>query len=155
MNDWRATARADRATACAPVHNWWMSFATASSAVAVMCVLVLSCGGGGGPRPSEGANPMVQRDSVYVIVDNQNFLDATISVTFSGVPRLRLGTVPGSNRQSFAMRYEATELRFRADFVGIRGNTRSDAVYPRPGQLIELTLRPDTHRTGRIGIQFR
>lgn len=143
-------ARADR---YAPVGNRLLSFAAMGMAATLVCALVLSCRGGA--QPSAGASPVAQRDSVYVIVDNQNFLDVTISVTFSGAPRLRLGTVPGSTRQSFGMRYESTELRFRADFVGIRTDIFTDAVYPRPGELIELTVRPDTHRTGRIGILRR
>jgi hypothetical protein len=99
---------------------------------------VAACGGGGyGGTPE----PAVSGDSIVVEVDNLNFYDASITYSYRGGTRRRLGTVTGKSKQSFTIKWEPVNLRFEINFVG--GNrTTSQEIYAEAGEIVELRLPP-------------
>ncbi len=91
------------------------------------------------------APPLNPAAEVAITVDNQNYLDMDVFVLRDG-QRVRIGTVPGVSSQVLMVRPDlvgyGTELRFELHPIGGRGNTFTETVTVRPGDVIHLTIPP-------------
>ena len=109
---------------------------------AALFAATIACGGGSS-NAGVGAVAPTTRDSVTLSIDNQNFYDANVYYQFSGVWR-RLGTVTGNSRKAFRLRWEATNLLVRVDFIGA-GSAATDALALDPDEFVEIRVPPDAH----------
>jgi hypothetical protein len=94
-----------------------------------------------------------EQDNVVVVVDNQNFYDATVYLRWYG-DRRRLGNVTGFTKKEFETRWVAPELQVEIDLLA-GGTYRGDRVSVSPGEVVEVDLPPnlDRIRTG-VGSSF-
>ena len=99
--------------------------------------------------------PVTSRDSIYILVDNQDFLDATVYLNFLGSNRRRLGSVPGQSRREYSVRWSASEMFFVVDFVGSRLQLNSRQFAFRQGELVELRIPPNANQSGNLIITRR
>ncbi|HYT05465.1 MAG TPA: hypothetical protein VEM13_11365 [Gemmatimonadales bacterium] len=107
-------------------------------------VLVLAAVAWGCHRPA--AAPLNPQAEVAVTVDNQNYLDMDVFLIRGG-QRIRIGMVPGISSRMLMLRSEligyGTEVQFELHPIGGRGNTISETVTVRPGDVIQLTIPPN------------
>ena len=107
-------------------------------------VLVLAAVAWGCHRPV--AAPLNPQAEVAVTVDNQNYLDMDVFLIRGG-QRIRIGMVPGISSRMLMLRSEligyGTEVQFELHPIGGRGNTISETVTVRPGDVIQLTIPPN------------
>jgi hypothetical protein len=118
------------------------------SLAAVSFVVVGAVAGCAKKTPSTSA-----QESVTVVVDNQNFYDATVYLRWHG-DRRRLGSVTGFTKKEFETRWVAPELQVEIDLLA-GGTYRGDRISVSPGEVVEVELPPnmDRVRTG-VGSSF-
>jgi hypothetical protein len=121
--------------------------------VSVTMALLVACG----PRtgPAIGETRPTSADSLYIRVDNQSFLDATVYTNFLGSSRRRLGGVVGQTRNDYAVRWSGSEMFFIVDFIGSRNQRRTEAFVFRRGESIELRIPSTANQTGRLIVTRR
>ncbi len=97
----------------------------------------------------KGARP-ASSETVTVIVDNQNFYDATVYLRWNS-DRRRLGQVGGFNKKEFVTRWNGPELQVEVDLLA--GNRHlGDRIPVSPGEVVEVELPPNLDRVRtRIG----
>jgi hypothetical protein len=118
------------------------------SLAAVAVVVVGAVAGCAKKAPS-----MPEQENVTVVVDNQNFYDATVYLRWYG-ERRRLGSVTGFTQKEFETRWVAPELQVEIDLLA-GGTYRGDRVAVSPGEIVEVELPPNLDRihTG-VGSSF-
>jgi hypothetical protein len=115
---------------------------------AALFAATIACGGGSS-NAGVGSVAPTTRDSVTLSIDNQNFYDANVYYQFSGAWR-RLGTVNGNTKTSFRLRWEATNLLVRVDFIGA-GSAVTDALALHRDEFVEIRVPTDAHsRSDRL-----
>lgn len=102
----------------------------------VAAALVAGCGG-----RSSAATP---EEAVTIVVDNQNFYDATVYLRWYS-DRRRLGVVGGYNERQFDTRWAGPELQVEVDLLA-GGTYRGDRIAVSPGETIEVVLPPNLDR---------
>lgn len=111
--------------------------------VALWLVLfAAACAGSGSEL--DGLEPLSQ-DELTIVVNNQNFYDATIYATVAAAPRWRVGSVPGNTSRTLAFRWTWIEVQFEIRLMGA-GTIRTGAISVQPGDVLELTIPPDADR---------
>lgn len=82
--------------------------------------------------------PETEMETVFLEVDNQNFLDARIYLLWDGVPD-RAGTVIGNTQDTLVIEAQPGDLQIQVDFVA--GGTRvSDPISVWEGDTVELLI---------------
>ena len=87
------------------------------------------------------ANP---DERVTVVVDNQNFYDATVYLRWYS-DRRRLGNVTGYTKREFDARWQGPELQVEVDLLA-GGTYRGDRISVSPGETVEVELPPNLDR---------
>ncbi len=147
---WRDRTR--RGTPFQPVFagSLWQRRCWLQSLSAVVCLGGVALGCGGNPGPSTGAFQSSSFDSLFIVVENQNFYDAAVFLQFQGGNRRRLATVSAYSTERHSIRYDPSEMWFLVDFVGARLATRSQSLSLNPGETVHLQLPANAHRTGQL-----
>jgi hypothetical protein len=83
---------------------------------------------------------------VTIVVENQNFYDATIYLRWYNGERRRLGTVTGYTTREFDTRWVAPEVQVEVDLLA-GGTYRGDRISVSPG---ESRGRADSARPGQL-----
>lgn len=91
-----------------------------------------------------GRGPAESDPEVTLHVTNQNFYDATLYATWES-HRTRLGTVTGYASDTFAFRWQSTQLRIQIHLLSV-GNYLTEPMSVSPGEELELFIQPDLHR---------
>jgi hypothetical protein len=112
----------------------------------VLCMAVLDCAGSTTSSPGVGAVGPSTRDSITLMVDNQDFYDANVYYRLSGSSR-RLGTISGKSTSTFRIRWEPATLYVMVDFIGA-GSLQTDGLSVNPQEYVEIRIPPDAHLTG-------
>jgi hypothetical protein len=111
---------------------------------AVGLLLALLLGGCGPFRTDDGLRGM---DRTWVVVENQNFYQATIFARVNS-SRVRLGEVPGNSRGTLSAPRPATgEIRVEVRLLAV-GAFTSYPVSVAPGDTVHVTVPPDLHLRG-------
>jgi hypothetical protein len=85
-----------------------------------------------------GPAPADEVETVFLEVDNRNFLDARIYLVWDGVPD-RAGVVTGNTEDTLIIESRPGDLQIQVDFVA--GGTRiSDPIQVWGGDTVELLI---------------
>ena len=111
-----------------------------SFGVAMIVLLVAALAAG----CAKNRSPAAQSDQVTIVVDNQNFYDATVYLRWYG-DRRRLGDVGGFSRKEFQTRWAGSELQVEVRLLAGR-TYRGHRMPVSPGETIEVELPPNLDR---------
>jgi len=106
-------------------------------------------------RAAYGAAPQTHADSIFIYLDNNNFYDASVYVSFSGRARRRLAVVDAYTETLEVIRWEPGDFSFVVDFIGTRVGLRTRRISANPGEAIELQLTANAHRNGQLIVRRR
>lgn len=90
------------------------------------------------------AAPVAGDEPVTIVVDNQNFYDATVYLRWYS-DRRRLGNVVGYTKKEFETRWVGPEVQVEVDLLA-GGTYRGDRISVSPGETIEVDLPPSLNR---------
>lgn len=79
--------------------------------------------------------------AIQITVDNQDFRDATLFITWNGT-RQRLGTVTGKTTRTLTTPWEDYQLRLAVDFLGGGEMRLGDPILVSPGEHIDFIIMP-------------
>lgn len=94
-----------------------------------------ACSGRGESEPPAPEAP------VRVVIENQNFYDATIYLRWYSGERRRLGAVTGHTTKEFDTRWVAPEVQVEVDLLA-GGTYRGDRISISPGESVEVQIPP-------------
>lgn len=106
--------------------------------VAVAFVALGMLAGCGGKRAP------VSDERVTVVVDNQNFYDATVYLRWYS-DRRRLGSVTGYTKVEFETAWQGPEVQVEVDLLA-GGTYRGDRISVSPGETLQVELPPTLDR---------
>lgn len=90
---------------------------------------------------------------VTVVIDNQNFYDATVYLRWYS-DRRRLGQVGGFSKKEFETRWVGPQVQVEVDLLA-GGTYRGDQISVSPGETVIVELPPNLDRLQtRIGASF-
>ncbi len=130
--------------------SFWQRSCWLRSVSALVCLGGVALGCSSNPGPSTGTFQSSSHDSLFIVVENQNFYDAAVFLQFQGGNRRRLATVSAYTTERHSIRYDPSEMWFLVDFVGARLATRSQSLSLNPGETVQLQLPANAHRTGQL-----
>jgi hypothetical protein len=88
--------------------------------------------------------PPVPDAPVTIVVENQNFYDATIYLRWYG-ERRRLGTVTGYTTREFDTRWVGPQVQVEVDLLA-GGTYRGDRISVSPGESLDVQIPPALDR---------
>jgi hypothetical protein len=86
----------------------------------------------------------VTDERVTIVVDNQNFYDATVYLRWYS-DRRRLGSVTGYTKREFDAQWQGPEVQVEVDLLA-GGTYRGDRISVSPGETLEVELPPNLDR---------
>jgi hypothetical protein len=117
-------------------------------------LLVIPACAGRGPDSLSRVETL-DRSSLRIAVDNQNFSDAVIHAVDGG-RRVRLGSVTGKHSETFTFRWSVERLQMQVHFTGTGGQTfLSEPLVVHPGEDDNLLLTIGSGNRARLFIGRR
>lgn len=107
----------------------------------IVMVALVALGVAAGCSSRQDASP---DQRVTVVVDNQNFYDATVYLRWYS-DRRRLGSVTGYTRKEFDAGWQGPEVQVEVDLLA-GGTYRGDRISVSPGETLQVELPPNLDR---------